>query len=44
LDRWVIIVDPYRQHSKHCWGDLFVSDIPVRRSVVTSAFDWHFEI
>jgi len=26
------------------WGDLFVSDIHVRRSVVTSAVDRHCEI
>jgi len=34
----------FTKNSSHGWGDLFVSDIHVRRSVVTSAVDWHCEI
>jgi len=34
----------FTKNSSHGWGDLWVSDIHVRRSVVTSAVDWHCEI
>jgi len=34
----------FTKNSSRGWCDLFVSDIHVRSSVVTSAVDWYCEI